>query len=378
MVAGIRGGKTIAGANESVRVSINGMPPHFSAPNVGAICAATYPMLRDVVLPEFFRFCPEPVIKSFNRSEMTLKLINGSKILFRSADSPDRLRGLDLNWYWIDEAAVANKEAHDILQGRVAQKQGCGWYTTTPKGYDWVYNEIVTPFQEGDKDYFVVMYRSIDSPYFPKAEYKRLKTKYTPDFFAQELDAKFVLFAGLVYKEFNPLTHVKQINLQDYFKYYIAGVDWGYSNPTALLIIGINSDDQLHVLREWYKTHQTIDEIITAAKALHKQTKITRWYCDPSEPSFITQFNRAGLRAVPAKNEVMPGINAVAGKLKEPSLFINKTCENLIKEFHNYQYPDKKDDRNQKEEPMKVNDHALDALRYAVYNFKPYNPITIR
>lgn len=378
LLSGIRGGKTVAGTVESLIVSLEGKTPYFSAPNVGAVVAATYPMLRDVVLPEFWRFCPPELVREYNRSEMTVTLVNGSVILFRSADNPERLRGLDLNWFWIDEAAIAKKVAYDILLGRVAQKGGIGWLTTTPKGYNWLYDEVYTPWKEGDKDYDVIVFRSYDNPFFPKSEIQRLKEKYDPDFFQQELEAKFVLFAGLVYKDFNPILHVKELEAHEHCSYYIAGVDWGYTNPAAIEIIGVTYDDKMKVLYEWFEERRTIDQIADAAEILDKDYHIRAFYCDPSEPSFIEQFRRKGMTAIPANNEINYGINAIAEKLRKQELEINKTCKNLIREFQTYQYPETRTDKPIQEKPVKVDDHALDALRYAIATFKPYQPISIR
>lgn len=48
-----------------------------------------------------------------------------------------------------------------------------------------------------------------------------------------------------------------------------------------------------------------------------------------------------------------------------------KTAKNLIHELETYRYPDKKPDQNEPEKPVKENDHALDALRYALYMTEP-------
>ena len=52
-------------------------------------------------------------------------------------------------------------------------------------------------------------------------------------------------------------------------------------------------------------------------------------------------------------------------------LLINKRCVNLISEFEMYSYDDDKVERNEQENPIKANDHALDALRYLVSSLLP-------
>jgi len=369
ILSGIRGGKTVAGMNEAIRVSLNGKPPFVPQRNVGAIVAATYPMLRDVVLPEFFKFCPEDLLVQFSAAEFKAVLANGSIILFRSADNPERLRGLDLNWFWMDEAAIAKKSAYDILLGRISQKGGIAWLTTTPKGYNWLYKEVYKKFEEKLKEYDVVIFRSTDNPYFPKEEIERMKQIYTEDFFQQELEAKFILATGLVYKTYNPLIHLKDIPEKHYPR-TIAGVDWGYTNPSCIEVIGIDADDHFNVIQEWYHKNKLIEETTHAAQQLAQTYHITTFYCDPSEPQFITQFQRAGLSAIGANNDVRYGINAVGEQFHRDHLLIDKKCKHLSEELLNYRYPEEKEEKPVQELPVKVDDHACDALRYALATFK--------
>jgi len=370
LLAGIRGGKTVAGVNESIKIAWNGWKDVFSYPNTGAIVASTYPMLRDVVIPVFFEFCPEEIIKKFNKSEMTLDLINDSKILFRSGDRPDKLRGLKLYWWWIDEGREAKGSLFKILIGRIADTRGCGFVTSTTRGFDWMYEDLFKPWENGNKDFDVIQFRSIDNPYFPKEEAIRLKGMYTDDFYMQELEAKFVLFAGLVYKNFARTIHViDQIPFVK-MKHLIAGVDWGFTNPAVVLFIGIDGEDNYYIMREYYQSEKLIDQIISDNLKIkgwfaEKDLRLGRMYCDPSEPAYIKQFKDSGLNATEANNEIRAGINRVSELLKTRKLFIHSSCVNTIKEFESYSYPEKKEDKQADEIPLKMNDHAMDALRYA-------------
>jgi len=362
-LAGIRGGKTIAGVIEGITISLEGWG-NFGIPNVGCIVAPTYPMLRDVVLVEFFKYIPNELIEEFNKSEMIVKLNNGSKILFRSADQPDRLRGLDLHWFHFDECAIAKKEANDILMGRISQKEGCGFYTTTPKGYNWVYEELYKRWENGDNDIDVIQFKSIDNPYYPPKEIENLKNKYTTEFYMQELEAKFVLYSGLVYKDFNRISHVIDAIPYNKIKRYVAGIDWGYTNPSCILVMGIDGEDNCYVVKEFYDSGKVIDDLIEIAIQLKQEFNIIAFYCDPSEPSYIEQFRKVGLNAKEGNNEIRPGINKITELIKTKKLFVFSNCINLIREFESYSYPEIKDEKQPQEIPLKLNDHSMDALRY--------------
>jgi phage terminase large subunit len=66
------------------------------------------------------------------------------------------------------------------------------------------------------------------------------------------------------------------------------------------------------------------------------------------------------------KDSIKSGIDRIRELFKANKLHIHKSCINLISELETYSYPDKKDDHNEQEKPIKENDHALDALRYVI------------
>ncbi len=106
--------------------------------SLGVIGAPTYPMLRDATARTFFALLPASLIASYNKTEGHLILRNGSEILFRSLDAPDGLRGLNLAWFWLDEAPLCGYYAWQVLKGRLRQRgyATSGWATGTPKGRD--------------------------------------------------------------------------------------------------------------------------------------------------------------------------------------------------------------------------------------------------
>src|SRR5690349_5428026 len=95
-------------------------------------------MLRDATERMFFELLPASYVRSFARAEGHLMLRNGSEILFRSLDQPDRVRGLNLAWFWLDEAPLCGYYAWAVLKGRLRQRgfATAGWATGTPHGRD--------------------------------------------------------------------------------------------------------------------------------------------------------------------------------------------------------------------------------------------------
>ena len=88
-------------------------------------------------------------------------------------------------------------------------------------------------------------------------------------------------------------------------------------------------------------------------------------YCDSADPEKIEVFCRNGLNAYPSVKNVKAKIDTT----RESHIYIDESCENLIREMPSYEW---KRDRNGNilDEPVKENDHAIDSLCYAVYGVK--------
>lgn len=367
-IGGRGSGKTFTGCLTALNHAFN----HNGT--LGVIVAPSFPMLRDSTMRMFFQMCPHEAVKTYNDTKKELKLVNGSEILFRSADNPDSLRGPNISWFVIDEAAMTSKETWDILIATLRQRgfPYMGAILTTPKGFDWIYKRFI---EDNDPNSFVTYSTSAENQKnLPDSFIDDLKRSYSGIFYKQEVLGEFVGFEGLVYPEFSEQLHVVS-DVPTEFKRVIAGVDFGFTNPAAVVVVGLDSDERAYILDEFYRAGIVGDEIVNALKTLKERWKITQFYCDPSEPAMIATMNRAGLASAGAKNDVMPGIMEVASRFKtqvdgRPRLFIRKGLVNVVTELHQYRYAETKENREIKEEPLKVFDHLMDALRYALYSIK--------
>jgi phage terminase large subunit len=69
---------------------------------------------------------------------------------------------------------------------------------------------------------------------------------------------------------------------------------------------------------------------------------------------------------VKGNDSITAGINKIKALLKQGRLHIHANCINLIWEFENYSYAEKRNNSNEPETPIKENDHAMDAIRYVI------------
>jgi phage terminase large subunit len=140
-------------------------------------------------------------------------------------------------------------------------------------------------------------------------------------------------------------------------------LDEGYTNPAVILLIGVDGDGRLHIEREFYQTGVLQERVVMQSREWMNERKATAVIVDESAAGLIADLRNAGLPAEGHKGRVLDGIAIVQGLLTVqkdglPRLTIDPSCVNTINEFESYVWKPGKD------EPVKENDHALDAVRY--------------
>lgn len=143
------------------------------------------------------------------------------------------------------------------------------------------------------------------------------------------------------------------------------GQDFGFNVPSALVRVEMY-EGQIYVEQVLHETKLTTTDLIERYKDLGigKNVEI---FCDSAEPKTIEELRRAGYNAKEADKDVTEGIR----KVKSLPLHITKGSSDLLKEIKSYKWktdvngrPVKDKDRD---EPVKFNDHQMDALRYAIF-----------
>jgi phage terminase large subunit len=376
-ISGIGAGKTFVGV---VRSLLNAQ--EWNPGTLGAIIAPTGKSIRDVILPEMRQLGVLDVdgveYRGSSAEEPGLHFANGSRIVLEGADNTrkiERLRGLNLSWFWMDEAAIIPEQAWDILTGRL--RQGAyrnGFVTTTPKGRNWVYDRFVgsvaaDPEQHGAatvhagaETLSLLEVPTGANPHNPDDYQASVSEEYEGAFYRQEVLGEFTTFDGLVYPWFREESHVlAPSDVPQRFDRIVYGVDWGFSNPSVILAVGYR-DGQPIILDEVYERRLTVDDLAGELGRLQDTHGDGTVYCDPAEPASIEELRRAGFDAVKADNEVESGIKHVSSRRDQ--LRVAADCQQLINEFGMYQYRDGGDS----EKVRKQHDHAMDALRYALYS----------
>lgn len=346
-------------------LAIDQMKARLTIPNSRVVYVApTYQQARDIAWEQLRRELQDA--GKVNESRLEIELVNGSKLFLRGWESIDTLRGQKFDLIVLDEVAMMrNFWSHwqEVIRPTLTDTKGEALFISTPKGFNHFYD--LFGLQAKDEDFKSFHYTTYDNPFIPKEEVDKAKLELTEDRFAQEYMADFRKSEGLVYKEFLRERHLfKRLPENDFVK-TLGGHDFGTTNPCASISIKKDRNAVYWVYDEYYKTGLTDSQQADVVTAL-------RWdecYPDPECPSGILELKRRGVNVrevLKNKDSVKNGINVVRELFNTNRLRIHESCINLIWELETYSYPESKPDRNDEENPVKENDHALDALRYAL------------
>lgn len=247
-VAGVGSGKTFAGILRTVRNM-----EEWNVGDMGAIVAPTRQMIVNVIVPEMRNLgLFDPPInweyKSAYSDEPGIHTPDGSRALILSADNSqtiERLRGLNLAWGWIDEEAVVDPRAREILMQRLRTGSYRNMYiTTTPKGKNHTYDFFVGSVEAEKEQYGeATLYETDDrraivgvptsaNPHTPD-DYKEAMDSDLPDGIrAQEVQGEFIEIGSGIFSR-DMLEFVDASELPDRQYNYLISVDVGVEADSA-------------------------------------------------------------------------------------------------------------------------------------------------
>ncbi|KKN25956.1 hypothetical protein LCGC14_0879480 [marine sediment metagenome] len=373
MISGRRGGKTVASCVKAFLYA------HEHPGALICLTVNTYPAIRDIIVKTWYSLFGAGLGKmwDYKVADATITFPNGSNILLRASEDPDKLRGLTLAAFGMDEAAISNQhEAFQVLQATLSQVgyPHQGWVTTTPKGIRswiyqrWVKNQLKDGAELDPEEYVLMQAHTRDNTYLTAEYMASLEASYGDTKWAQqELEGEFVAFEGQAFPEFDENVHVKSPPVGMKFKREVAGFDWGNVRPSAIIECQQDQTGRVWVTREWYKRRADLGEILNAMGDFPN-----RVYCDPTAKEEREFLQRSGVGARKARsNDFALRVSLVGRRLAlvagEPGLYISPDCPNLIEEIGSLTYAKQRgqDILNDKWEPGS-DDHAFDALAYAL------------
>ena len=316
--------------------------------------------------------------------------------------SQDLIQGITLAGLFCDEAALMPESFVNQATGRCSVTGSKYWFNCNPDGpyhwfkVNWIDKAIgylgkvkVAKIREEsgetgkvlDLKKLLYVHFTMDDNLSLSEEIKaRYRSMYTGVFFKRYIMGLWAMAEGIIYDMFDPDKHtVDTAALAAAYKArtgysfwtgerYVS-CDYGTQNPTAFLLWEKGADKKWYCRREYYysgreKGRQKTDaEFSSDLRAWLGGLEIRAVILDPAAASFKAQLEKDGFKVKKAKNDVLDGIRFVATLLNQGAIFIDRSCENLVKEFASYIWDAKAAEKGE-DKPVKDHDHALDAFRY--------------
>jgi phage terminase large subunit len=323
-----------------------------------SIVRKSFPALRGSVMRDFFDIMNELKLykeSHHNKTENIYTFPNGTRVEFFSIDDAQKVRGRKRDLLWANESNELSLEDFTQLKMRTVDKL---FFDFNPSDDEhWLYNVM-----EQDNAVFIhSTYK--DNTFLPKQQVRDIE-----DLINVDPDYYNIYALGLPTKSTHTIYSHQKPYVDDLPSYdrVILGLDFGFKHSTALVKCSFR-EDMVFVQELIYETHLTSLDLIEKIKSLGI-SKSQVIVCDWARPEIIEELIRNGFNAVNAYKNVSEGIDAV----KTSKLFYHHQSLNLKREFKNYKW--KEVGGRLIDEPIKMFDDAMDAMRYAILYNKRTNP----
>lgn len=392
-LGGNRSGKTTAGIIDDLIQSVDrsSLPEHlqqykkWEPPFYCRVVAPDFvSTMEGVIFQKIREWAPKSQLKggswdsAYDKQRRLLRFENGSWWQFLTFEQDlDKHAGAALHRVHFDE-----EPPEDIWQEcmmRLIDYGGDTLLTMTPLlGLSWTYDKV---YEKRHIDGITVVQVDMDdNPHLNQVAKERLLEGLTEEERKARKEGRFVHFAGMVFPEFTDDRHVcappdpRTIRQQSIVVGIDPGIRW-----TGISFLAFDDENYALVFDELYLKQQTVPQVADAIK-----DRLQVWGVEPDfyiiDPSarnrtqinadaVEAEFQRHGIYAVHGQNDRESGILTIKRRLQSdpPSLLVSTACKELIYEFGRYRIDPKAALKDQSAfEVVKVDDHVLDATRYAL------------
>lgn len=366
-IRGVAGG-TSAGKTISIEQLLIDDAQSDQYPTLTSIVSESFPHLKRGAMRDF-----KSIMQShgywnddkWNATDCTYTFETGSRIEFFSADQPSKVRGPRRDRLFVNEGNNIPWETWDQLLVRTKEY---AWVDWNPTNEFWFYDDILN--KRTDVDFITLTYKDNEA----------LDASIVSDIEAHKNNKNWWRVYGLgllgevegrIYKDWaiiDEIPHTARLERR--------GLDFGYSQDPAAIVDIYYYDGGYIIDEQLYQKGMHNSQLAEFIKNLEDSHMLVM--ADSAEPKSIDEMKMYGVNILPTTKgpgSVTQGISFVQGK----RISMTKRSVNLIREYRNYLWKTDKEGRVLTV-PEDGNDHALDAVRYALQslnvdtNVKVYKP----
>lgn len=299
-----------------------------------------------------------------------------------------RIQGMTIEYAYGDEMTTWNEDVFQMLKSRLRTPHS--YFDGTMNPTDPMH--FMKEFIDSDADIYCQTTTIDDNPFLPDDFVENLKKEYAGTvYYPRFIEGLWTKAEGLIYPRYE---EALEEPFTAEFEEYGMSIDYGTKNAFAALLFG-RKGDTWHLFREYRYSgrdtgrDKTDDDYV--GDMISYTDDLPDWvftdgglltYVDPSAASFITALRRASekkigqlqyrrFRVLHANNDVENGIRETAVCLVNGRVKIFRSLKEIQKEFLGYVWDEKED----RDVPVKVNDHEMDALRYFIKTKNLIRPV---
>lgn len=295
----------------------------------------------------------------WNQTKHTYSFETGNKLEFYSVDTYGKAHGPRRDVLFVNEA---NNLEYKIVDQLITRTRETVWMDWNPSEEFWFYTEMLP--NRDDIDFITLTY--VDNEALDDIVLKEIEShKNNKNWWTVYGLGQLGVIESRIYRDWKIVDDVPfEARLDRY------GLDFGYTNdPTA--VISVYYYNGGYILDEIvYRTQMSNKEIGSVLTNVSKALVIA----DAAEPKSIDEMRLMGLTVLPASKGA-GSINQGIQYVQAQRISVTKRSLNLLKEYRNYTWITDKDDKIINE-PNDFNNHAMDALRYALVSIRNPNQMS--
>lgn len=359
---GFGSGKTFCGA-------LLGLLLALKYPQIkGLVGAQTYPLVRDTTLCTYFEHLAAMGLEEgsdweFCKTERILRLKNGSEIMFRHFDEPDKLKSLNLGFAQIEEMSDVPKSVFLMLLGRLRQRALPSWrnfryrlfgHTNPETRKGWIYDTFAN---NPAPNYRLIIAPTTQNIYLPKGFIDELRRSYDEDYFTQNVLGEWLeRDDSLVVKGFSD----KNVCALDYDERLDLHLSCDFNVDPMAWLVAHKSDDKVYFIDEIVLENTTtalaMDEFLRRYPR-HKGRIVINGDASGDNRSCTSEFTNYALMLrklalhgyqdvsveirsfnPPIKNRVTAFNTLIRAADGTVRVFVDPKCEKLIYNLKNLKY----------------------------------------
>lgn len=347
---------------------------------------------RNIIEPmQRYELYGDMALQVFHTRGSNTAMILGKEVHLVGANdarSEEKIRGATVELAYVDEATLLPVGFWEMLLTRLRVDGARLLATTNPGSFNhWLRQQFI--LQAEQKNMIVFHFTMDDNPSLSAEYIADMKASFAGVFYDRFILGLWTNAEGAIFDMWDPKKHlIAWADLPIMWKIIAVGADYGTTNPTSAIMIGIalHTDNlgrhhpKLYAIDEWRYESITERQKITDAELSLRlrnwlgeqhlpdgQPQLTPdfFILDPSAASLRVQLAQDGLISTQANNDVLYGIRTVSSLLTAGKLIVTDRCTGWLKEVTEYVWDPKASEKGE-DKPLKLNDHSADAMRYAI------------